>query len=250
MILQRIATSLKKRDWGTVVLEILIVVIGIFIGLQVDDWNQSRKDRIDEQLFISKLHGDIILAEDLSGRRRDRRLGRLESMITAADVLFARTGLEVLSDEECKGVSTTHYFNLNIPELLSISELMGTGRMSIIQDRGLRSALVELQQVRSALSTLITLQSEGAIDLPEKYVDLIALEASYAAEDDEVHSDPKCDLAGMRTNRAFLNDFSQNIDRYDAFIKDGLGPWSAQMNKLHQLIDRALGIVHGVENAS
>ena len=42
MILQRITASLKKRDWETVVLEILIVVVGIFIGLQVDDWNRSR----------------------------------------------------------------------------------------------------------------------------------------------------------------------------------------------------------------
>jgi len=36
VILQRLALSLKKRDWGLVLLEVLIVVIGIFVGLQVD----------------------------------------------------------------------------------------------------------------------------------------------------------------------------------------------------------------------
>ena len=244
MILRRLAEGVRKQDWFTVVVEVLIVVVGIFLGLQVDDWNNARKDRIDEQGFIARLHGELLLAEDLSSRVRDRRLGRRESMITAADVLFARSERDALSDEECMAVTGTHYFNINVPELPSLFELAGTGRMSIIRDPELRSALVKLQQNRSALSMLITLQSARAIDLPQKYVDLIRLEAKYTAEDDEIHSNPKCDLVGMRANRAFLNDFSQNSDRYDAYVKDGLAPWSAQMDKLHRLVDDALGIVH------
>ncbi len=249
MILRRLADGIRQQDWFTVVVEVLIVVVGIFLGLQVDDWNEARKDRIDEQEFITRLHGDLLLAEDLSSRVRNRRLGRLESMITAADVLFTRSERDVLSDEECIAVTGTHYFNINVPELPSLSELAATGRMSIIRDTELRSALVELQQNRSALSMLIALQSARAIDLPEKYVELIRLEAKYTAEDDEIHSNPKCDLAGMRANRAFLNDYSQNSDRYDAYIKDGLAPWSAQMDKLHRLVDDALGIVHELEPA-
>ena len=247
MILRRLADGIRQQDWFTVVVEVLIVVVGIFLGLQVDDWNEARKDRIDEQLFITRLHGDILLAEKLSSSRLDRRLGRLDSMITAADVLFARSEREVLSEDECRAVSATHYFNVSIPELPSVSELVGAGRMSIIRDSELRFALVELQPIRSALSTLISLQSARAIDLPEKYVDLIRLEAKYTAEDDEIHSNPKCDLVGMRANRAFLNDFSQNSDRYDAYIKDGLAPWSAQMDKIHRLVDEALGFTHGEE---
>ena len=247
MILRRLAEGVRQQDWFTVVVEVLIVVVGIFLGLQVDDWNEARKDRIDERMFITRLHGDILLAEKLSSSRLDRRLGRLESVITAADVLFARSEREVLSEDECRAVSATHYFNVSIPELPSLSELAGTGRMSIIRDRELRFALVELQPIRSALSTLIALQSARAIDLPEKYVDLIRLEAKYTAEDDEVHSFPKCVLAGMRANRAFLNDFSQNSDRYDAYVKDGLAPWSAQMDKIHRLVDEALGFTHGEE---
>lgn len=60
MILQRIAASLKKRDWGTVVLEVAIVVVGIFIGLQVDDWNQRRQDRALEQQYLERLYADML----------------------------------------------------------------------------------------------------------------------------------------------------------------------------------------------
>lgn len=69
MILQHIAASLRKRDWGTVVLEVLIVVVGIFIGLQVDDWNTKR---IEQQeiteialALIKDLERDMVMVEPI-----------------------------------------------------------------------------------------------------------------------------------------------------------------------------------------
>ena len=44
MILRRLAEGVRQQDWFTVVVEVLIVVVGIFLGLQVDDWNEGRQD--------------------------------------------------------------------------------------------------------------------------------------------------------------------------------------------------------------
>lgn len=48
MILRRLAESLRNQNWMTFLVELVLVVVGIFIALQVDDWNQARKDRIDD----------------------------------------------------------------------------------------------------------------------------------------------------------------------------------------------------------
>jgi hypothetical protein len=59
MIIKRFTQAVREQSWFTVVLEIAIVVIGIFIGLQVDDWNQRRVERENDQralaLFIDEL---------------------------------------------------------------------------------------------------------------------------------------------------------------------------------------------------
>jgi hypothetical protein len=59
MILRRLSHAIREQNWFTVVLELTIVVIGIFIGLQVDDWNQQRLGRASDQralaLFIDEL---------------------------------------------------------------------------------------------------------------------------------------------------------------------------------------------------
>ena len=126
MILRRLAEAMAEQNWFIILIEVLVVVVGIFIGLQVDDWNESRKDRQDEQL----------------------------------------SGLD----------TKTSYFD----------------------------------------------PVQG-----------------------EVRSRPQCDVVKMHANPTFLNEVSVNIDRYDAYIRDGLAPWSAQFDRVHQLVDGALSIDHG-----
>jgi len=59
MIFRRLAHAIREQNWFTIGLEIAIVVFGILIGLQVDDWNQQRLERAGDQralaLFIDEL---------------------------------------------------------------------------------------------------------------------------------------------------------------------------------------------------
>lgn len=246
MILNRLAEAVAKQNWFVVFIEVLVLVIGIFIGLQVDDWNQAREDKIDEQQFLQRLHKDVLLAEELSNRVRDRRLDRLQNIVDAGDVLFDRIGRDQLTEDECISIDSASFFNINASSLSSMNELMGTGRMEIIQDAELRTELVRLQQTRAGLVTMIAVQSGSATftHLSSSYPDLIQLESYFDADIGEIRSAPKCDLEGMRANQKFLNQFSANADGYDAYIRDGLAPWSAQFDKVHQLVDDALGMTH------
>lgn len=59
VIFRRLAHAIREQNWFTIVLEIAIVVFGILIGLQVDDWNQQRLERAGDQralaLFVDEL---------------------------------------------------------------------------------------------------------------------------------------------------------------------------------------------------
>ena len=39
MFARRLTTSLKEQHWMTVVIELLIVILGVFIGNWVNDWS-------------------------------------------------------------------------------------------------------------------------------------------------------------------------------------------------------------------
>lgn len=244
MLLRRTIKHLRNQDWSAVALEFVLIVLGIFVALQANNWNEARKDRKDEQQFMSRLHGDILLAEELTGRVRERRLELLRSLIGASDVIFGRAGQRMLNDQECAAVGSSHFFNISISDLPSLAELTSTGRMAIIQDTELRTVLVGLQQINAALAFLINVQVTGTIDLPSDYPDLIQLESYFDSDIGEIRSSFRCETDRMRADQAFVNDFSANIDRYDAYIKDGLAPWALQVDEVHRLVDDSLGTQH------
>ncbi|MBT8449026.1 MAG: hypothetical protein KJO69_05020 [Gammaproteobacteria bacterium] len=63
MIIHRLAENIRKQNWFTVFIEFVIVVVGIFVGLQVDDWNEDRAGLNQTKNYLAKKLID--LDEDL-----------------------------------------------------------------------------------------------------------------------------------------------------------------------------------------
>lgn len=45
MILRRLTENLRAQNWTAIIIEFFIVVIGVFIGTQVSNWNQARLEK-------------------------------------------------------------------------------------------------------------------------------------------------------------------------------------------------------------
>jgi len=59
MILKRMADGIRTQNWFTVIVEIFIVVIGIFLGLQVTEWNEEREESARTKQVIETLREDL-----------------------------------------------------------------------------------------------------------------------------------------------------------------------------------------------
>lgn len=55
MILRRLSQNLRAQNWTAITLEFLIVVIGVFIGTQVANWNQERVERRETERMLVQL---------------------------------------------------------------------------------------------------------------------------------------------------------------------------------------------------
>ena len=80
--------------------------------------------------------------------------------------------------------------------------------------------------------------------LPIAHPDLIQATSYFDPAIGEIMSTHQCDLDGMRASQLFLNQFSSNLDGYDAYIRDGLAPWSSKFDDVHTLVDQAIGFSH------
>lgn len=64
MLIRRFTEHLRDQNWFAVALDFLVVVVGIFVGLQVSDWNQARLDRLEADYHLSFLRSE--LSEEIS----------------------------------------------------------------------------------------------------------------------------------------------------------------------------------------
>ena len=141
MILNRIASGLRKNDWGTIAIEILIVVVGIFLGLQVDDWNESRKERQRETRYLERLYED--LEQDID--TIEANLSSYSAREDMADFLLetVRNPELIMSEPSRFVISVLQAAFTSSPAISdhTFEELKFSGDLVIIQDEALRSAL-------------------------------------------------------------------------------------------------------------
>ena len=85
MILRRVISHFRNQEWTAIALDFLIVVIGVFVGLQVNNWNAARAEQATVAGHLSEI------AEDLQAQLNfnDALIGSAAARITAVDFSYA-----------------------------------------------------------------------------------------------------------------------------------------------------------------
>ncbi len=141
MILRRIATGIKNQDWFVVLVELLIVVVGIYIGLQVDDWNKEREDRQLEIRYLERLDAD--LAQDFESISGAISAGRLR-IDRAYFLLQAAENEALIYNDPTYFIESIEYAGYTYNPVIAdhtFEEIKSSGRLLIIRNEALRSNL-------------------------------------------------------------------------------------------------------------
>jgi hypothetical protein len=87
MILRRIAHHLQHQQWTAVLIELVILVLGVFLAFQVTDWANERANRAAEARHLEEI------AEDLRADRAvfDQIRASAEKRISGIDYILGET---------------------------------------------------------------------------------------------------------------------------------------------------------------
>lgn len=236
MLLRRISNAVRRQDWFTVLIEICVVVIGLLIGLQINNWNETRVEKQTERKFLERLHVEILATEDDLGGFSDIAERRDSLLKSAAGVVFGNDQNAELTGDQCVAIIMSHAYNFPPTDLPTISEILSSGNFNIISDDYLRTALSRMGQINARAEKTSELFNASPINLARAYPDLIKLD--YV-------STVQCDLDGMRGSQGFKNDFTINVERYSAYEGLVVDRLRTQFDAIHTELDRVLGHKHG-----
>jgi hypothetical protein len=236
MLLRRLMEHVKAQNWTAVVLDFGIVVVGVFIGIQVSNWNDVRKEHALERQYLDRLSSDI----RLSARRAEDNMASHKQQIEWQSVMLETLESCTLDDETrsdfARGVIRIGQFEA--PSLVRgvMDELQSTGRIGVISNLELRRALTEALEehtrrtdvlgfiIERASPQIAYVDSRAVIDIPtdrpfsmsDLSPDMVSFDFPALCEDPRYASA----VSTIRfTTAVTLSHHVQMLERYESLLR-------------------------------
>lgn len=150
MILRRFTKHIKEQNWLAVGLDIIVVVLGLFIGFQIDrNWEEMQWKK-DEQKLLIELSNDIREnVETTKARVNETARARINMLYTLS--LMENPEIKLPTDDACVLAAVEwipYYENLTL-NFETYKILVSTGDIARLSNDRLRRALFKLEQEMS-----------------------------------------------------------------------------------------------------
>jgi len=155
MFLKRLVKTLRKQDWASFAIEFLIVLLGVFLALQAEDWNQERKDRNLEEAYISRLIDEARSNIDILAQHEKIFEEKVEFILALPNLqlneAFQRDPLEFMHQLD-------YSTYVGVPNLRAetYQELESSGRLTLLRNSELRSAIAGIINDYRSTQTVFT----------------------------------------------------------------------------------------------
>lgn len=212
-IRQKLVTEEKFRKYLLYAIgEIILIMFGILLAVQIQEWNQEKKDRKEERLILSRLSSELKnnsdrLSSFFTGfERKEEALNLVSSVFKGKPVENDSIFLTVLITSSLWG------WTVQPLQRLVFDEVNNTGRLVIVQNTELRETITELYSIIEVLEgTALARNSEYAKSLYALVPRENELQMLHSLSSREIESLVD-DVLGSKLDQLIV--FEQNRARY------------------------------------
>lgn len=147
MILRRFMKHVTDQNWFAVGLDVLVVITGIFLGMQVTEWNDERKEQQKERYYLERLLNDM----DRSIDAQAELLIHNKPIVNRADIINHNFAIR-RNDKAAETYFLKHFKPLGNIDYLptfypdTLNELYDVGALQVMNSRNLQAAIYTLRQ--------------------------------------------------------------------------------------------------------
>jgi hypothetical protein len=146
MILKRVSQAIRRQDWLAVLLEFIILIVGIFMGLQATSWNEERQVEVSRMETLNLLQEETIANLERINLRNRYYEERIAQLAVVADAVAS--GQLDPGDEAAfeRGLAQIQFFAPVAIRDAAFVALQESGAIAELNDKAL---LIELADYRA-----------------------------------------------------------------------------------------------------
>lgn len=207
MLLRSMTKHVRDQNWFAVGLDFFIVVFGVFMGFQVQLWNEHRGEKSDTREYVERLTTDM----EISIAQNDTQIEISRDHVQSYNLILKALDTCQLAPAQ-KPVFGAGMYNLgkvDMPIMVmgTIDELNATGSFPLIGDVELRRQITEAirgQQTILAIDNQITARVVPHVNYVRAYV-RFNLDEHLTAQDEIDPEYVSYDLAELCADKKFIN---------------------------------------------
>ncbi len=209
MILRRFAQALKEQNWTSIAIEFVLLVLGVFLGIQVANWNDDRQQAARQAHYLERLRVDFVGIRD----RIQEHFLIYRDAVDGGELLLSIVRMDdaAMRDAKIDDKRMEDGFNAlvssRIPPPLPATyvEMRSEGQLSRIENPVLRDRLAEYDRMTGLLQEAARLTGDNmnlqAPVLARYFVTrTVGEERALSGIREQLIS---YDIAGMRSDRDF-----------------------------------------------
>ncbi len=249
MILRRFMQHVREQNWFAVGLDVIVVIVGIFLGLQVQERYGDIEEREQERLYLNRLHTEVVQSLNFTGdnfegvRLLDEFLNAEKNINEAIEVIFGRDTETVLGEHHCASMFTSNIFNDQQTYLPTLEEMIASGRLVLIQNEAVKIALSEYTFSFNALKQMVAQLNRESNIMAKDYRYLYRsdgrMRSILALDEFEL----ECDFEAIKQDHDFKEALASNVASL-FYFNFTFANQQKSLEKLHVLLDQELNITH------
>ncbi|MGJ8680463.1 DUF6090 family protein [Paraglaciecola sp.] len=139
MLLRSVTKHVKEQNWFAVFIDLAIVVVGVFIGIQVSNWNQTLAGEHQAKVLLNRLSADVKNDQDALKSELDYQVVVRKYAINAINAL---NGDSSVNDEQFViGAYQASQINGAWTNRATYNEMLSTGQINLIKSDHLKGLI-------------------------------------------------------------------------------------------------------------
>ncbi len=241
MLLRRMIANLRDQNWTAITIEFVLLVVGVFLGIQVANWNEDRQQAARQAQYLERLSVDFVGVRDRIREHFTIYRETLEGSEYLLALVQADAGtLDAASIDEAliaRGFNGMMSTRIPPPLPATYVEMRSEGQLSYIANPELRDLLAEYDRLLGVLQEVARMTGDNLIQqapIVRRHF------TSRTVRDGDALSGIQeqliaYDLAGMRADR----DFVVGVGLLQRYAINSLGQREIQL----ALIERILALI-------